>query len=180
MELKVSEIPEFQVRLKKPGLRIVKEELSFSNQKLTSMTYENLKIGSLSVENCEFINCTFRDIKADKACFGGGYKQSKYRSCLFENFDFRSTASGDALFENCTFKNIFAREFYCYQIEFINCSFSGKIKKGYFNKFLPYNLETSNRTENRLIGNDFSEIIFDDFGFRGGGRFRKSKITYGE
>ncbi len=95
--------------------------------------------------------------------------QSIYNDCVFENVDFFFPVPGMAVFENCSFINVDARQFICNEIELINCTFSGRFRKVVLNASTL--TSESNYTKakiNRIINNDFRDVKFEDFGFRGG------------
>lgn len=162
----MSDFPEFTAKKKPRSFWVVTNDLTIQNQKLVGAVFAEKKIDYFCSINSDFSNCEFKDLLVKNMIFGAGYNQSRYTGCRFENVEFRSVTPGKAMFQDCEFVDINAKYFQCTDIEFINCKFSGKIKKGYINAW--WDCDRVGRKVNRVVDNDFSKVEFADFAFRGG------------
>ena len=151
--------------------------IEFKDSTFEGVDFSGKKADSFSAINCQFISCNFDKMIVKNACFGGGMEQSKYFDCSFNEAKFKASAPGNARFERCSFRRVNLEEFQCKAVEFIDCTFSGSIKKSFFNGALhPQDLIYSLRKTNDFVGNDFSQVSFKDVGFRTGIDLRKQKL----
>ena len=139
------------------------KELKFENEYLKDECFSNEKYSKIMSISSTFIGCKFEGITAKDISFGAGMNESVYEGCSFDNSSFNSTAIGFARFIDCTFKNVKIKEFFGVQASFINCSFSGEIKKGKFNG--KFNDLSGRIYLNDIYGNDFSGANLIDVGF---------------
>lgn len=131
--------------------------------------FSGSKLDSFLAVASRFDECRFEKMTIGDACFGGGVSDSEYYDCSFDGSKFSATAPGCARFVRCSFRNVLIREFFGDKVEFVDCIFSGKLLKGYFNGTISENVSgCSGRHVNRFCGNDFSEMELIDVGFRTG------------
>jgi hypothetical protein len=133
------------------------------NEKVKSESYSGAIISKFIAVESEFLNCSFENMKIEDVCFGGGIKQTRYVNCSFDNSVFSSNAPGIARFENCSFKNVQIRNFFCVDVDFVNCIFSGEIKKG---NFVGVHSDVDGSSKiNEYINNNFEGLKIGDVGF---------------
>jgi len=114
------------------------------------------------------------------ACFGGGTKTSEYIDCTFNGSKITAGSPGCARFVHCSFRDVLIREFFCQNVEFIDCVFSGKLLKGYFNGVVPEDsIQRIGRRRNEFRGNDFSQMELIDVAFRTGIDLASQRLPVG-
>jgi hypothetical protein len=119
-------------------------------------------------------------MRVDDICFGGGPTDSTYLDCSFDGARLSAGAPGAARFERCSFRNVRFDALFSEKLEFIDCVFSGKIKKGYFNGTVPVDAQAPlRRSTNEFRGNDFSAAELIDVGFRTGVDLSAQKLPQG-
>jgi hypothetical protein len=127
-----------------------------------------------------FIACDFADMKITHTCFGGGGSPSSYVQCVFDGSEITAVAPGFARFERCTFRDVHFVELNCLNVEFVDCTFSGAIDKGFFNGAVAANAVVAlQRDRNEFRGNDFSAVEPLGADFRTGIDLRQQKLPVG-
>lgn len=116
-----------------------------------------------------FERCAFDSMRVSNMVFGGGPTDSIYLDCCFDGGRIVAASPGAARFERCSFRDVRFRELYSSKLEFVDCFFSGRIDKGYFNGAVPEDDRVElKRKLNAFRGNDFSAAELKDVDFRGG------------
>jgi hypothetical protein len=172
---------EIDVR-RKGHLDIKKEDmLILNNGSFIHEDFSGRTLLQFSAVSSRFDNCNFTGLVTGQACFGGGFKDSEYVNCVFDNSRFSAPAPGNAKFVGCSFRNVVITDFSCRCVEFIDCVFSGKIVSGIFSGSLaePYWAEIG-RSVNQFHGNDFSGVQFKDISFVGGVDLSRQVLPRGE
>jgi len=108
--------------------------------------------------------------------------QSSYVDCCFDGAEIFASNPGNARFQRCTFRNAKIQVFRGLDVEFIDCLFSGVIKKGFFNG-TPHRDTVAppiSRAQNEFRGNDFSGAKLLDVGFRTGIDLRLQRLPKGD
>lgn len=127
-----------------------------------------------------FLRCSFRQIKIEDACWGGGRRQSEYIECCFDGARLRSVAPGNSRFVRCTFRDVRIYEFCGHEVELTDCTFSGRIDGGYLNGTREHTrFRFFERRKNEISGNDFSKCDLRDFAFRTGVDLTRQKLPGG-
>jgi hypothetical protein len=145
------------------------KHLRFEKRGVVDQDFSGLKLDSFCSISSKFMRCTFRQIHIADASFGAGRKRSLYRDCTFDGARFRAFAPGIATFENCSFRDVTISELFSNSADFVNCVFSGRLKKGVLHGKRPLEFRRWwERSRNRIEDNDFSEVEFGDFDFAGG------------
>lgn len=129
----------------------------------------------LTVQYSEFKDCRFVQKRrpASDGTWGQGSlgrRISAYRGCTFKGVRFRARAGftvGLARFERCTFLRCDFGEHFSFCADYIDCTFSGKVKKAVFYGRAPGGHGCDGKT-NVFEGNDFADATLGDVGFRGG------------
>ncbi len=163
------------------------KQLVVEDQRIIGNDFSSRRLGLFCAIATRFQQCSFRDIRIEDAVWGGGKKRSEYVECCFDGAKFRSVAPGNARFVNCSFRDIRIYELYGFDVEFINCVFTGRIDAGYLNgtrdqtrKRLRLSERLFGRKTNEIFGNDFSECELVDFAFRTGVDLEKQKLPIGQ
>jgi uncharacterized protein YjbI with pentapeptide repeats len=138
-------------------------------------------LGGFSSEGSRFIGCRFDSAVIDSASFGAGRLMSEYRGCSFDSARLSMGPGGFARFVDCSFEKTNIDSWFCYNVELIDCTFSGRLRKVVFNGAVrsedqPY----VGRTVNRYEGNDFSRAELVGVSFRSGIDLDLQKLPTGD
>lgn len=116
-----------------------------------------------------------------QACFGAGGVDSTYVNCIFDRSRITASAPGRARFERCSFRNTRFEELNCREVEFIDCTFSGVIRRAIFSGTVsPDAVAATGRDRNEFRGNDFRQATLLDVAFRTGIDLNQQKVPEGE
>ncbi|HET8567957.1 MAG TPA: hypothetical protein VFM93_03100 [Candidatus Limnocylindria bacterium] len=119
---------------------------------------------------CLFVDCDFSGLVFDAryAALFGSRMQSVFRSCRFDGADLRKSGPGQSRFEGCSFDEAMLDGWTSLAGEFIDCTFSGTIRKAKFHG-RPHGALASAlapaRTQNEFRGNDLSRVRLVDTSF---------------
>jgi hypothetical protein len=76
---------------------------------------------------------------------------------------------GYSRFVRCSFRNVDLRNWICFEVELVDCVFSGRLRRAVFNGTVRKEKQVLlGREHNEFHGNDFSAIDLIDVGFRTG------------
>jgi hypothetical protein len=138
-------------------------------------------LGGFSSEGSQFIGCRFDSAVIESASFGEGRLMSEYRGCSFDSARLSMGPGGFARFVDCSFEKTNIVGWFCYNVELIDCTFSGRLRRVVFNGAVrsedqPY----VGRTVNRYEGNDFSRAELVDVSFQSGIDLDRQKLPTGD
>ena len=139
-------------------------------QRIVGADFGHRRLGQFSSAGCHFESCTFDRIRCESAAFGAGMTMSTYTDCTFDGAQLRPVPGGYYRFERCTFHGATIRDWLCFAVEVVDCTFDGtRITKAIFNG-TPMREDAGplGRSANAFDGNDFSRAILRDVGFRSG------------
>ncbi len=125
----------------------------------------------LDVQDCRFERCRFEHMKFKRwsSCLAAGTERSHYIDCIFDGSRFTHLGVGQARFERCQFRDVHITDLFSHAAEFVDCTFSGKLKGAvFFGKVVGFIAEHTTRTHNEIRGNDFSALKMIDCDFRQG------------
>ncbi|SNS97176.1 pentapeptide repeat-containing protein [Actinoplanes regularis] len=88
--------------------------------------YSGLTLDKFSAEGSTFEGCVFDRSKVADAGFGSGMEQSQYINCSFDRASLTSLG-GYTRFINCTFRNARFAGCIANYLEFVGCTFTGRI-----------------------------------------------------
>lgn len=153
------------------------QEVLIVGQQPRAADYSNLKLRRFYAENSIFTECRFENMAVFAFAASGGMKSTHYVRCSFDGSHIGSRMLGAAVFDTCSFRDIVLEELFSYDAEFINCTFSGVWKKGIVwgtcsddrAKFRGY-------AENRISGNDLTELDIRDVSFTRGVDLSKQQL----
>ncbi len=152
------------------------DTIRFSHQNIQHEDFSHRKEKILHVTSSKFKKCFFKNLKIKKACFGAGLEKSIYEECSFDGSKIDATSPGMARFIKCTFRDVILSNFFPQDLEFIDCIFSGKIKKAVF---MGRNIADGYNFKNEFRGNDFSNALLEDASFRAGIDLAQQKLPAG-
>jgi hypothetical protein len=151
--------------------------LDLRDSEYVGKDFSDRQIDKLTVVNCRFVDCSFENTVFRQASFGAGGKESTYVNCSFAGAKITATAPGNTYFESCDFSNVKIEEFLGLEAQFIDCTFSGVLKKCVFQRRIPdADQQLAGRELNEFRGNDFSAAKFHDVDFRAGIDLNEQKL----
>lgn len=125
-----------------------------------------LQFGSVG---SRFESCHFDEVQIDDAVFAAGTVPSVYVDCSFDRARIRFGAQIDARFVRCSFRDVELADWFCFTTELVDCTFSGRLRKAFFNGTVPEERRAMvGRDQNEFRGNDFSRMDLIDVAFRTG------------
>jgi hypothetical protein len=141
--------------------------------------YSGRKLRMFTSVGSRLEDCTFRKATILNSCFGAGKEQSEYINCSFDNARL-DMGGGYARFVGCSFRNVDMRNWICFAVEMVDCSFSGKLRDIIFNGTVPEpDRQHAKRENNEFYGNDFSALKLMDVTFRTGIDLTKQHLPSG-
>jgi Pentapeptide repeats (8 copies) len=155
-------------------------QLIFDAVDLHEADYSGRKVVHFVATASRFDRCRFERMVADHVSFGAGVRPSLYRECTFDGSWLRIDVVGRARFERCSFANVRLSDLRCHEAEFVGCTFSGRIERGFFNgTVLPDQQRALGRIRNEIRENDFSGMDLLDVSFRTGVDLRQQRLPEG-
>jgi hypothetical protein len=130
-------------------------------------------IGS-RLEQCRFDNMRIKDTQ-----FGSGRAMSEFIDCSFDGSRMDG-GGGITRFVHCSFRNVDLRHWLCLTAEFIDCVFTGHLRKCIFNGTVcEQDRQWIGRYRNEFSGNDFSAADLVEVDFRTGIDLTKQRLPSG-
>lgn len=162
-------------------VRVRKEDyVRIADQHLVDHDFGGRRLRQFSASGSQFERCRFDDAVIDSATFGSGRTPSEYVNCSFDGARLRMGPGGYARFVDCSFEKTFIEHWFCFAVELVGCTFSGKLKKVFFNGTVPADKRADvGRITNQFAENDFSAAKFRDVGFRTGIDLRLQRLPSG-
>jgi len=157
-----------------------KDRIDLNGVALEGENFSDLKLKQLTVAESVLSRCRFEGNTIEQACFGAGRKPSQYSDCSFDRSRITAIAPGIARFVRCSFKECVIRDFFAVTVEFVDCVFSGTIRKAVFQGTVPEEDRFEiKRSINEFRGNDFRDAELIDVAFRGGIDLTKQRLPEG-
>ena len=129
---------------------------------------------------CRFEACRFDKVKIQDGSFGAGGVASEYVDCTFDGARIRFGPGGYARYVRCSFRHVDLRDWFCFAVELVDCTFSGRIRKAFFNGTLPEaERAAAGRERNEFRGNDLSAMDLVDVSFRTGIDLSQQRLPLG-
>jgi uncharacterized protein YjbI with pentapeptide repeats len=158
-----------------PSKRFTPEYETFVGER-----FDDREWRSFAVEGCHFEKCNFRNMKSESGSWGVGRVMSTYVDCTFDGARIGYMGGGYCRFERCSFEKVNLRDWWGFELELVDCTFSGKLTKVVINSTVPEeDVAYAKRTTNEIRGNDFSRAKLVDVGFRTGVDLTLQKLPSG-
>jgi hypothetical protein len=155
-------------------------EIFLDRANLCGEDFSGRRLRYFGAVGCSFERCRFDGGKIERASFGAGRAISSYVDCSFDGARIISSIGGYARFERCSFRDVDILEWFSFAQEFVECTFSGQLRKGVFNGTpRPKDMDVVHRTRNEFRGNNFSDMNLVDVGFRTGIDLRQQRLPSG-
>jgi hypothetical protein len=156
------------------------QRVVLDHENLHGVDYSGRKLVQFSASGARLEACRFDGTKIEDASLGSGRDVSEYVECSFNGARIRFGPGGYARFVRCSFRDVDLSEWFCFTVELIDCIFSGRLRKAFFNGTMPEGKrEIAGREHNEFFGNDFSAMAFIDVGFRSGIDLTRQKLPSG-
>jgi len=165
------------------GYEPVRDEdrVVLSGQRLLAVDLGGRRLEQFSAEGCRFEACRFDGAVIESASFGAGRIVSEYVGCSFDGAKLRMGPGGYARFVDCTFEDTVIEHWFCFAVEIVGCTFSGRLEKVVFNGSVPSDKQGSaGRRVNQFEDNDFSRARLADVAFRTGVDLTRQRLPSGE
>lgn len=157
------------------GHRIV-----LDHETLRGIDYSGRKLVQFSAAGVTLEACRFDKAKIEDASLGGGTDTSEYIDCSFDGARMRFGPGGFARFVRCSFRQVDIRDWYCFAVELIDCTFTGRLAHSFFNGTVPEEArQITGRERNEFYGNDFAGASLLDVDFRSGIDLTRQKLPTG-
>jgi hypothetical protein len=131
--------------------------------------YSGRYLSQFTTIGCRLKDCHFDKAIIEQAALGSGRETSEYVDCTFDGAQLEMGPGGFARFVRCSFRDVDIRNWICFAVELIECTFSGRLKKAIFNGSVPEGKQrTAGREQNEIRDNDFSAMDFIQVSFRTG------------
>lgn len=146
-----------------------KQRVVLDHHQLQGADFSGRKLMQFSSVGSRLEACRFVKTKIEDAAFGAGRETSEYIECVFDGARMCFGPGGYARFVRCSFCDVDLRDWFCFTVELIDCTFSGRLRRSFFNGTVPEEKRrVVGRERNEFRGNDFSATTFIDVGFRSG------------
>lgn len=155
------------------------DHLFLRQQNILGGNYSGFK-GDFEALGCTFEKCDFTRMKPRHAIFASGREPTRYLECNFDKSHFKKVNPGLARFERCSFLDIDLNGFVGHAAEFVDCVFSGKIRRSTFHGRVFAYEDATTRVVNEFRGNDFSAVEFHDVGFVRGIDLSRQRLPIGD
>jgi hypothetical protein len=163
-------------------LEVDGDELRLREAELVDVDLSGLRLEDLTVLGSTLERCDLSGLKAKHGRMSGVEVPTVYRDCTFTKSDLRAVNPGPARFERCVFESTRIDKWLCFDTEFVDCRFSGRLTDMVF-----FGAPVSgpmrkrlNRSVNAFSGNDFREAELRLVAFRGGIDLRAQLLPNGE
>lgn len=155
--------------------RVVLDHLRVSKE-----DYSGRKLMQFGTIACHLESCRFVKAEIDCAQFGSGREMSVFVECNFDGARMGMGPGGRARFVRCSFRDVRLSNWLCFEVELVDCVFSGRLFKGVFNGTVrPENQSQLGRERNEFRGNDFSGMDLIDVAFRTGIDLTQQRLPSG-
>jgi hypothetical protein len=143
--------------------------LEFNHVKKRDEDYSGRELLKISAIESQLTGCRFDGVRVDSAALGAGRRMSHFTECVFDHSRINFGAGGRVRFEQCSFRDTVLRGWFCFDVELVDCTFTGRLEKAVFNGTVREDHQQDlGRRMNEFRGNDFSEMELVDVAFRTG------------
>lgn len=152
-----------------------------SEQQLVGADFSGRRLECFTSVGSRFERCDFSGMVSKSTAFGAGTQVSEYVGCNFDGAKLMMGAGGNARFVDCSFDKTTIQSWFCFEVELIDCQFTGRLRKVIFNGTVPPDRQVDvGRLRNCFEGNDFSQADLFDVGFRTGIDLSKQRLPDGD
>lgn len=131
--------------------------------------FSGRRLDQFAAIGCSFECCRFEGMSIGSASFGAGEAVTEYTECSFDGSKLFMGPGGYARFLRCSFRDVEVRNWFCFAVEVVDCVFTGRMQKSFFNGTVPpEDRRVVRRRRNEFFGNDFSSCNLVDVAFRTG------------
>ena len=143
--------------------------IALDGANLQGADFSNRDLRYFGAIGSRLVDCRFDNVRIEDASFGAGRKMSEYIGCVFDGARMTPGTGGYYRFLRCSFRDVVIDEWFCFAVEIVDCTFSGRLRNSVFNGTVPERARRdAKRSRNEFRGNDFGGMEFKDVGFRTG------------
>lgn len=154
--------------------------VTLDHVQLSGEDYSGRRLKSFCAIGSRFESCRFNNVSFDRLGFGGGQELCEIVECSFDGSHFKIGPGGFTRYIRCSFRDIEIERWFCFETEFIDCVFSGRLTQCIFNGTVPEEDRAWVRREkNEFRRNDFSGCDFVDVTFRTGIDLEQQRLPNG-
>jgi hypothetical protein len=145
------------------------QRIVLEHAQLHGEDYSGHHLSQFVTIGCRLKDCHFDKAIIGQAALGSGQETSEYLDCTFDGAQLEMGPGGFARFVRCSFRDVDIRNWICFAVELIECTFSGRLKRAIFNGSVPERKQkAAGREQNEIRDNDFSAMDFIEVSFRTG------------
>ena len=158
-----------------PNERVFLDRVSLQDADYSRRELRHFGAFGSRLERCHFV-----DAQIDDCSFGEGQAVTEYIDCNFDGLRFHHSIGNVARFVRCSFRDVDLRNWSCFEAEFIDCVFTGRMRKCIFNGTVSEEDRSwVGRERNEFRGNDFSGMELNDVAFRTGIDLEQQRLPIG-
>jgi hypothetical protein len=151
-----------------------------SRRRLISEDFSGRHLVQFSAEGVRMEQCRFDHAVIESGSFGAGRLVSEYVGCSFDDAKITMGPGGYARFIDCSFEGTEIDNWFCFAVELVGCTFSGRMRKVVFNGAVPPDKrDVAGRSTNRFENNDFSRAKLIEVAFRTGIDLSRQRLPSG-
>jgi hypothetical protein len=156
------------------------QRVVLDHENLHGLDFSGSKLVQLSVAGSHLERCQFDQATIEGASVGAGREMSEYVECSFDGARIHFAPGGFARFIRCSFRDVDLREWICFAVELVDCTFSGRLRRAFFNGTVPEEHRALlGRSRNEFRGNDFSAMDLVAVAFRTGIDLAQQRLPSG-
>src|SRR5207249_3288798 len=113
------------------------ERIVLRHSQLRGEDFSGRTLVQFAAESARLELCRFDGIRIENASFGAGGAPSEYIDCTFDGARLRFGPGGYARFVRCSFRDVDIRDWFCFTVELVDCTFGGRMRRVVFNGTVP-------------------------------------------
>ena len=153
--------------------------ITLDHAQVSGQDYSQRKLMQFCAIGSRLEGCRFDKMRIDHGVFGAGREMSEYIDCTFDRARI-TRCVGNVRFVRCSFRDVSLDNWRCFNVEMVDCVFSGRLRVGFFNGAVDKeDREFLHRERNEFHGNDFSEMDLIDVAFRTGIDLTRQRLPTG-
>lgn len=154
--------------------------IALNHEHLRNADFSGRRLMQFSSVGSKLHSARFDNARIKSASFGAGREPSEYIECSFDGSHIRFGPGGYARFVRCSFRDVDLRDWFCFAVELIDCTFTGRMRRAFFNGTVPEDKQANlHRQRNEFRGNDFFDMDLLDVAFRTGIDLTKQRLPSG-
>src|SRR5687767_7210185 len=155
------------------------QRVVLDHARLRGENYSGRELVQFCTVGCHLERCRFDKVRIHDAQFGSGREPSEFTDCTFDGA-YLQGVGGYSRFVRCSFRDVDLRNWLCFAVELVSCTFSGVLRKAIFNgRVRDQDRALLRREQNEIQDNDFSSLEMKDVTFRTGVDLTRQRLPTG-